>query len=157
MQERSPDHPILSAMAKPGGLFNDTAVSHLPWRGQHRRVRMVVSRRSMGGGLVRGQAPAAYLANICSRLTGALRDAGVTAHRMDERAIRYWLVQWFNPCPDHLGTSAKNQRRFFEVVNSAFDQDGLLAEGTLPFLASGTDFSQCLMYREPRSDAQKGL
>ena len=147
----------LHAIAKPGGLFTDTAISHLPWRGQHRRVRMVVSRRSIGDGLVRGQAPAAYLANICSRLTGALRNAGVTAHRMDERAIRHWLLQWFNPCPDHLGTSTKDQQRFFEVVNSAVDQDELLAEGTIPFLASGTDFSQCPMYREPRSDAQKGL
>src|SRR3546814_18845098 len=32
----------LRAIAKPGGLFEDTTVTRLPWRGQVRRVRMVV-------------------------------------------------------------------------------------------------------------------
>jgi len=36
----------LTAIAKPGGLFDDTVVTRLPWRGQTRRVRMVVYRRA---------------------------------------------------------------------------------------------------------------
>src|SRR3546814_1115604 len=36
----------LRAIAKPGGLFEDTTVTRLPWRGQVRRVRMVVYRRT---------------------------------------------------------------------------------------------------------------
>ena len=36
----------LRAIAKPGGLFEDTTVTRLPWRGQVRRVRMVVYRRA---------------------------------------------------------------------------------------------------------------
>ena len=35
----------LHAIAKAGGLFEDTAVTRLPWRGQSRRTRMVVDRR----------------------------------------------------------------------------------------------------------------
>lgn len=35
----------LQAISKPGGLFVDSTVTHLPWRGQTRRVRLVVYRR----------------------------------------------------------------------------------------------------------------
>ncbi len=40
----------LRAVAKPGGLFEDTVVTRLRWRGQTRRVRMVVYRRATGQG-----------------------------------------------------------------------------------------------------------
>ncbi|KTT49720.1 conjugal transfer protein [Pseudomonas oryzihabitans] len=143
----------LSAISKPGGLFEDKVVSKLPWRGQQRRVRLVVSRRSVEDGMVRGQDPALYMSNTCERLVGALANAGVRAVRMDERAVRHWLLQWFNPCPDHLGTTRKDHDRFFELVNTPVEAE----DGTLPVLASGTDFSQCLFYREPRSDAGKGI
>jgi hypothetical protein len=46
----------LRAIAKPGGLFEDTTVTRLPWRGQVRRVRMVVYRRTSGQAR-RGQTP----------------------------------------------------------------------------------------------------
>jgi conjugative transfer ATPase len=143
----------LSAISKPGGLFEDKVVSKLPWRGQQRRVRLVVSRRSVGDGMMRGQDPALYLRNTCERLVGSLANAGVKAIRMEERAIRHWLLQWFNPCPDHLGTTRKDHDRFFELVNTPTEVE----DGTIPVLASGTDFSQCLLYREPRSDAGKGI
>jgi len=38
----------LRAVAKPGGLFEDTVVTRLRWRGQTRRVRMVIYRRATG-------------------------------------------------------------------------------------------------------------
>lgn len=38
----------LHAVSKPGGLFEDSTVSHLPWRGQNRRTRLVVYRRTTG-------------------------------------------------------------------------------------------------------------
>jgi hypothetical protein len=40
----------LRAVAKPGGLFEDTVVTRLRWRGQTRRVRMVVYRRASRAG-----------------------------------------------------------------------------------------------------------
>ena len=144
----------LEAISKPGGLFEDTKVSQLPWRGQQRRVRIVVYRRTQGAQAdVRGQAPAPYLKIICDRLVGGLANAGIKTHRLDGHAIRHWLIHWFNPRPDHLGPADADIRRFYEVVCK---QMPATEEGELP-LASGTDFSQNLCYREPLSDTEKGL
>jgi hypothetical protein len=60
----------LRAIAKPGGLFDDNTVSRLPWRGQSRRVRMVVYRRAAGTSLRRGQSPEQALTTVCERLAG---------------------------------------------------------------------------------------
>lgn len=144
----------LESISKPGGLFEDTAVSKLPWRGQNRRVRLVVYRRvAKQDSVVRGQAPGPYLAVICDRLEGALANAGVIAKRMDGHAIRQWLIHWFNPHPDHLGTSDADIRRFYELVCQRPDD---LPEDELP-LASGTDFAQNLFFREPLSQIEAGL
>jgi hypothetical protein len=73
----------LRAIAKPGGLFEDTTVTRLPWRGQVRRVRMVVYRRTPNAPTVRrGQSPEQALATICDRLVGGLANAGVKARRL---------------------------------------------------------------------------
>ena len=144
----------LDAISKPGGLFEDTTVSKLPWRGQQRRVRLVVYRRIQGSDSdVRGQAPGPYLKIICDRLTGGLANAGIQSHRMEAHAIRHWLIHWFNPRPDHLGPCDTDIRRFFDMVCQPVPE---LEEDELP-LASGTDFSQNLFYREPLSDTDKGL
>ncbi|MBU4634040.1 conjugative transfer ATPase [Pseudomonas chlororaphis] len=143
----------LEAISKPGGLFEDTKVSQLPWRGQQRRVRIVIYRRAKGGSDVRGQEPAPYLKVICDRLMGSMANAGIKAKRMDGQAIRHWLIHWFNPRPDHLGPTDADIRRFYDLVCA---ESPTTEEGELP-LASGTDFSQNLFYREPLSDVQKGL
>jgi len=144
----------LEAVSKPGGLFDDTKVSHLPWRGQQRKVRLVVYRRvRKADNEVRGQEPGPYLKVICDRLLGGLANAGIKAKRMDGHAIRHWLVRWFNPHPDHIGPTDADIRRFYEMVCQPVAE---LPEGELP-LASGTDFSQNLCYREPVSNIEKGL
>ncbi|AZC24801.1 conjugative transfer ATPase [Pseudomonas sessilinigenes] len=144
----------LDAISKPGGLFEDTTVSKLPWRGQNRKVRLVVYRRVKKQDLnVRGQDPGSYLKLICERLIGALANAGVVAKRLDETGIQNWLIRWFNPYPDHLGDSDQDIRRFYEQV---CEPPRDLEDGELP-LASGTDFSQNLFFREPLSDVDKGL
>ncbi|AZC91341.1 Type IV secretory pathway, VirB4 component [Pseudomonas chlororaphis subsp. piscium] len=143
----------LEAISKPGGLFEDTKVSQLPWRGQQRRVRIVVYRRAKSGSDVRGQEPAPYLKVICDRLVGGLANAGIKAKRMDGQAIRHWLVHWFNPRPDHLGPTDADIRRFYDLV---CDEAPTTEDGELP-LASGTDFSQSICYREPLSDVEKGV
>ncbi|UBT77393.1 conjugative transfer ATPase [Pseudomonas amygdali] len=142
----------LDAIAKPGGLFEDTTVSKLPWRGQQRRVRVVLYRRVVGDAAFRGQSPAMHLNNICQRFTGGLVNAGIKCKRMDGYEIRHWLLRWFNPHPDHLGTTLKDFDRFFHLVNKRTEEAG----EELP-LVTGDDFAQGLFYREPKSDSQKGL
>ncbi len=141
----------LRAIAKPGGLFEDTTVTRLPWRGQVRRVRMVVYRRTPSAAVSRrGQSPEQALATICERLAGGLANAGVKARRLDAAEIHDWLLRWFNPHPTLLGPSAEDRERFFALTRYPDEVE----EGDIE-LASG-DFAQRLFFGQPRSDMANG-
>ncbi|CAI07468.1 conserved hypothetical protein [Aromatoleum aromaticum EbN1] len=141
----------LRAIAKPGGLFEDTTVTRLPWRGQVRRVRMVVYRRSpLTTSPRRGLSPEQALTTICDRLAGGLANAGVKARRMEAANIHDWLLRWFNPHPTLLGPSAEDRERFYALTRYPEEQE----EGEIE-LASG-DFAQRLFFGRPRSDVTNG-
>lgn len=141
----------LQAISKPGGLFTDNAVTRLPWRGQTRRVRLVVYRRVAGAVSRRDMSPEQALNIACDRLTGGLANAGVKARRMDVAEIHDWLLRWFNPCPIMLGESINDQERFYHLT--AYPEENERGEIEL---ASGTDFAQRLFFEKPRSDAATG-
>lgn len=142
----------LHAVSKPGGLFEDSTVSHLPWRGQHRRTRLVVYRRTAGTPSRRGLPAEAALTAVCERLLGGLANAGIHALRLDGAAIHAWLLRWFNPNPQWLGTDAEARRRFYRLADLPQGAEAVELE-----LASGTDFAQRLFFRQPRSDTQHGV
>ena len=141
----------LRAIAKPGGLFEDTTVTRLPWRGQVRRVRMVVYRRANAvTASRRGQSPEQALTTICDRLVGGLANAGVKSRRMEAADIHDWLLRWFNPHPTLLGPSADDRERFYALTRyPEAAEDGEIE------LASG-DFAQRLFFGQPRSDVANG-
>ncbi|KVS36318.1 conjugal transfer protein [Burkholderia vietnamiensis] len=142
----------LRAIAKPGGLFEDTTVTRLPWRGQVRRVRMVVYRRTpTTASARRGQTPAQALSTICDRLTGGLSNAGIKAKRLDAAAIHAWLLRWFNPAPALLGDTPEDRERFYMLTRYPDEQE----EGEIE-LASGTNFAQRLFFGQPCSDVSSG-
>ncbi|ERY96099.1 conjugative transfer ATPase [Pseudomonas aeruginosa] len=142
----------LRAIAKPGGLFEDTTVTRLPWRGQVRRVRMVVYRRTpTTASARRGQTPEQALSTICDRLTGGLSNAGIKAKRLDAAAIHAWLLRWFNPAPALLGDTPEDRERFYMLTRYPDEQE----EGEIE-LASGTDFAQRLFFGQPCSDVSSG-
>ena len=141
----------LRAIAKPGGLFEDTTVTRLPWRGQVRRVHMVVYRRTpTATSTRRGQSPEQALSTICDRLTGGLANAGVKARRLHAADIHDWLLRWFNPRPTLLGPSAEDRERFYALTRYPDE----LEEGEIE-LASG-DFAQRLFFGQPYSDVANG-
>lgn len=142
----------LRAIAKPGGLFEGTTVTRLPWRGQVRRVRMVVYRRSSASAGVarRGQSPEQALTTICDRLAGGLANAGVKTRRMLATDIHEWLLRWFNPYPTLLGPSPEDRERFYALTYYPEETQ----EGEIE-LASG-DFSQRLFFTQLRSDVANG-
>ncbi|MCY1394051.1 F pilus assembly Type-IV secretion system for plasmid transfer [compost metagenome] len=143
----------LRAIAKPGGLFEDTTVTRLPWRGQVRCVRMVVYRHTPTNATARrGQSPEQALMTICDRLVGGLANAGVKARRLGASDIHAWLLRWFNPNPTALGTKPEDRERFYALTRYPEEQE----EGEIE-LASGTDFSQRLFFAQPRSDVPNGL
>lgn len=142
----------LRAVSRQGGLFEDRTVTRLPWRGQTRRVRLVVYRRVGNAPARRGQSPEQALNVVCERLTGGLSNAGVQAQRLDAAAIHAWLLPWFNPGPALLGPTDEDRERFYRLASYPEDPE----EGELE-LASGTDFAQRLFFGQPRSDVENGL
>jgi conjugative transfer ATPase len=142
----------LRAIAKPEGLFVDTTVTRLPWRGQTRRVRMVVYRRAADANHRRGQSSEQALTTVCDRLIGGLVNVGVKAQRMSAADIHAWLLRWFNPKPVLLGPTNADRERFYRAAAYPQNADEREIE-----LASGTDFSQRLFFGQPRSDVQNGL
>ena len=141
----------LRAIAKPGGLFEDTTVTRLPWRGQVRRVRLVVYRRAPASAASRrGQSPEQALAMVCDRLAGRLANAGVKARRMVAGDIHDWLLRWFNPRPALLGPTAEDRERFYALTRYPEEAE----EGEIE-LASG-DFAQRLFFGQPGSDVDAG-
>ncbi len=141
----------LRAIAKPGGLFEDTTVTRLPWRGQCRRVRLVVYRRAPGTVRRRGQTPEHALTTVCDRLLGGLANAGVGVRRMQAADIHAWLLRWFNPHPSLLGSTAEDRERFYQLTAYPSESEPGEVE-----LVSGTDFSQRLFFGEPCSDVENG-
>ncbi len=143
----------LRAIAKPGGLFDDTTVTRLPWRGQLRRVRMVVYRRGAAvDSSRRGHSPEQALTTICDRLSGGLANAGVKARRLRAADIHAWLLRWFNPRPPALGPDLADRERFYALTRYPDE----IEDGDIE-LASGTDFSQRLFFGQPKSEVANGL
>ena len=142
----------LRAVAKPGGLFEDTVVTRLRWRGQSRRVRMVAYRRTSGPSSRRGQTPEQALNMVCDRLVGGLANAGIQTQRLDAARIHDWLLRWFNPNPTLIGHEAEDRERFYTLARYPEETE----EGEIE-QASGRDFSQRLFFGQPRSDVGQGL
>ena len=158
----------LRHIARPGGLFEDRTVTHLPWRGQIRRVRLAVYRRAGAGHSRRGQSPEQALATLCERFAGALANAGVKSRRLGAAEIHDWLLRWFNPQPTLLGPKAEDRERFYALASyperekdgkgnegEGSKGEGSKGEGTLE-LASD-DFAQRLFFTQPRSDVDTGV
>ncbi|MDE2049863.1 MAG: conjugative transfer ATPase [Gammaproteobacteria bacterium] len=149
----------LKSIAKPGGLFEDTAVTRLPWRGQTRRVRLVAYRRIGEGAArgtlatrsARGASTVEAISTVCDRLAGGLANAGIKAMRLEAPEIHAWLLRWFNPQPVKGGTP-QDAERFYR--QAAYPEE--IERGEFE-LASGTDFSQRLFFREPRSHLKHGV
>ncbi|WP_241240464.1 conjugative transfer ATPase [Pseudomonas aeruginosa] len=142
----------LHAISRPGGLFEDTAVTRLPWRGQTRRTRLVVYRRVGNTPARRGQSPEQALNMVCDRLAGGLANAGVCASRLNAANIHAWLLRWFNPHPTQLGPDTEDRERFYALTRYPEEIEPGEVE-----LASGTDFAQRLFFGKPRSDVEDGL
>jgi len=143
----------LKGISRPGGIFEDRAVSRLPWRGQTRRVRLVVYRRvQRESANSRSLPPAEALANVSGRLSASLASTGVRVKRLVAADIYDWLQGWMNPHPTHLGEDTEAIARFRSLTKYPPEAQ----EGELE-LASGTDFAQRLFYRQPVSDADNGV
>ncbi len=98
---------IETHLAKPGGLFFDTA-SQTHWNGQHRKVRLVLYRRSQRsewlsktGKPIPGRGrPSEELNEVANGFIGQLEQIGIRVTRYTGRELFRWLLPWFSPCPE---------------------------------------------------------
>ena len=127
------------------GLFVDTEVSGIRFRGQRRRTRAVIYRRyPRNDDLSRaGISVSEHLKNVADRFEASIKQAGVGVRRCNGKDFYDWMLPWFNPRPPFApsGTS--------ELLNFA----PYPGDDDLPY---GRDFAELLTLSSPRSDLEKG-
>ncbi|MEB2626819.1 TraC family protein, partial [Pseudomonas sp. YuFO8] len=128
------------------GLFEDKAVTRLPWRGNNRRVRLVIYRWLEDGIEEMGLTPVQSLQQACERIVASLQACGVQSARVDGYGLYAWLLPWFNPAPRLTDEAPED---FYQCVAYPESSDGESLE--LPF---DHDFAERLFFNEPRSDVQ---
>jgi hypothetical protein len=123
----------LARIARPGGLFEDTAVTGERWQGKYRRVRLVLYRRVPPSRTpnYRDPAPEEAIGEIGARLETALASAGVRLRRCDGREFYDWMLAWFNPASPLAGD---DPGRITEVMRYPGDD-------AMPY---GPDFAETL-------------
>ena len=127
-------------ICRPGGLFEDTALTGTQWRGQVRRVRATLYRRLNPRGRVpRAVDVEAALNDVATQWTAALAAAGLGARRGTGEDFYRWLLPWFNPRAALAGGDADELLRAAPYPGDA----------DLPF---GYDFAETLTLSLPRSD-----
>ncbi|WP_018608200.1 conjugative transfer ATPase [Uliginosibacterium gangwonense] len=139
----------LEVVSKAAGCFEDKTVSGNIWRGQRRRVRVAIYRRfPKGYDFEKEQfSPRDQVKQAAASLLAGLKQAGVTAQPMGERAFYEWLMPWFNPRPfgDLATTPSEVLRRCPYSGETAAER---------PF---GVDLSDLLFLAPPRSDSKNGM
>jgi len=130
----------LERISQPGGLFEDTAVTGTPWRGQLRRVRATLYRRLKP----KGRTPPAVeveeaLNDVATKWIASLASAGIRVKRGAGKDLYEWLLKWFNPAPQ---ITEGDPDRLLELAPYPGDEN-------LPF---GYDLAECLTLSMPRSD-----
>ena len=130
----------LERISQPGGLFEDTAVTGTPWRGQLRRVRATLYRRLKP----KGRIPPAVeveeaLNDVATKWMASLASAGIQAKRSTGKGLYEWLLKWFNPAPQ---ITEGDPDKLLELAPYPGDEK-------LPF---GYDLAECLTLSMPRSD-----
>ncbi len=86
-------------MTRPGGLFHDTQVTNLPFRGGvmqvyavlYRRIRIKKSKEE------KRMVHLSDIVRVSRKFAAQLRTSGMKVKRMDGKAFYEWMEQWFNP------------------------------------------------------------
>jgi hypothetical protein len=130
----------LARITRPGGLFEDTAVTGTHWRGQVRRVRATLYRRLK----VKGKTPPAVeveeaMNDVAIKWTAALASAGIRVRRATGKDLYEWLLKWFNPKPE---IADGDPDKLLEIAPYPGDEE-------LPF---GYDLAERFTLSMPRSE-----
>ncbi len=127
----------LEMICRHGGLFVDTQTTGSEWRGQTRRVRAVLYRRTpkQKRNSQADMSPVEELNEACSRFFSALGAAGVAVHRGNGHEFYRWMASWFNP-----STPIDQLMKNAPYPDAADDQ---------PY---GRDLAEMMMFSRPKSE-----
>ncbi len=132
-------------MSKPQGIFHDSKVSNLPFRGKCRQIHLVIYRRLTGlAKMRRGRTAAQDLNTVAQTLSVKLEGCGVKIKRCEGKEFYQWMVKWFNPAPRQ---GEGNADILLERCPYPGDED-------MPF---GYDFSEKLFFSVPESNQAQGV
>lgn len=129
----------LRDVSKPGGLFEDTVVTGTQWRGQQRRVRMVIYRYVPR--TTTFEQAVEELSTTCESVENSLFATGVRVKRLNGRAIHEWLLRWFNPKPDLFD----DQEMFYRTCHYTIKEQGVDS------LYLANDFAETLFVKPPEN------
>lgn len=142
--ERMDSH--LSKVSVPEGLFVDTEVSGIRFRGQRRRIRAVIYRRYPKNYDFNrdGISVNEHLKNVSDRFESSIRQAGVGVKRCSGKDFYDWMLLWFNPNSPLVADTKENLKN---VAPYPGDEN-------VPF---GRDYAEMLTLSTPVSDDENGL
>lgn len=132
----------LRDVSKPGGLFEDTVVTGTQWRGQQRRVRMVIYRYVPR--TTTFEQAVEDLSTTCESVENSLFATGVRVKRLDGRAIHEWLLRWFNPKPDLFDDT----EMFYRTCHYTIKEQGADS------LYLANDFAETLFVKPPENKGE---
>lgn len=144
------------SITKSGGLFVDSQITKLPWRGQNRCTRLVIYRWLLPNHKIKEgeQSPEQVLNQTCEKVTVGLAGASIKANRIDAKGFYQWLMPWFNPSPKLTDDDPIDFYRKVPYLNRKANDPNDNELLDLPF---DHDFAERLFFNEPRSDVEKGL
>lgn len=144
------------AITRSGGLFEDKKITGLPWRGQNRRVRIIVYRRYFKNRQFKDteQGAIQLLNQACERITVGLLGAGVKTKRLNGHDFYDWLMPWFNPKPQLTDDDPID---FYHKVPHLARQANDPEDPELLDLPFDHDFAESLFFNEPKNDNDKGI
>ncbi|WP_111747137.1 conjugative transfer ATPase [Salinisphaera orenii] len=133
----------LRTIAQPGGIFHDDRVTNTRWRGQTRRVRLLLYRWLTAN---EGLTAEDEINRVYDRLTAALSGSGLVIERMDGEAFHHWLLPWFNPAP---ATDRPDPGAFYERM--AYPGDDAIED------LAHYDLGEDVIHNNPVGDVERGL
>ncbi|EAS62446.1 hypothetical protein VAS14_00216 [Vibrio angustum S14] len=87
----------MNGISKPGGIFYDEMVTKSQYRGQQKKVKIIIYRHISG--TEKGIDAAEQINNLTENFISQISSTGVAVERDNGEKFQDWLVSWFNPKP----------------------------------------------------------
>ncbi|PSV28066.1 conjugative transfer ATPase [Photobacterium sp. GB-72] len=87
----------MKGISKPGGIFYDEMVTKSQYRGQQKKVKIILYRHVLAS--EKNVDSAEEINNLTNNFISQIQSTGVVVNRVNGEAFQSWLLSWFNPKP----------------------------------------------------------